>query len=308
MKALVIGGNGFIGSHLVDELVEKGHDVRVVDRSLLTYSNPISKVDYRICDFADQLAVADALEGIEVVFHLLSTTVPFTSNLDPAGDINSNLVGTVRLLEAMNKKRIKRIVFLSSGGTVYGFPKKSPISETHPLNPICSYGVVKVAIEKYLFMYQELYGLVPVILRPSNPYGERQTHSGVQGVIGTFMNKITNGQAIEVWGDGTVIRDFVYVKDLVRLCRIVSETNETGIFNAGTGVGHSIIDVINLLSAILNYDVTVQYKDAKKYDVKSSVLNISQAAKRFGWKPKTDLESGLKIVYKWSLNQFGGTH
>lgn len=182
MKALVLGGCGFIGSHLVDRLLASGHKVRVLDRAPELYRAPIANVDYRFGDFADAPLLAEALEGIEVVYHLISTTVPPTSNLDPVADVEGNLINTLRLLQLMVQKNIPKIVFLSSGGTVYGIPETVPIPESHPLRPICSYGVVKVAIENYFQMFHQLHGLVYVVLRASNPYGERQGHAGVQGV------------------------------------------------------------------------------------------------------------------------------
>lgn len=155
MRVLVIGCNGFIGSHLVDISFRSGHKVRVFDRSPEKFRSALPNVDYRLFDFNDTSAIAESLEGVDVVIHLLSTTVPSTSNLDLVADIQNNLIGTVRLLQMMLKKDVKRIVYLSSGGTVYGVPQIVPIPETHPLNPaFCSYGVVKVAIEKYLFMFQ----------------------------------------------------------------------------------------------------------------------------------------------------------
>jgi len=190
MKALVLGGGGFLGSHLVDELLKKNHDVRVLDRAAEQYRTTPDAVDYRLGDFADPAVVAEALQDIDTVYHLASATVPSTSNLDPAADITANLVPGVRLFEQLVRLGVRRIVFLSSGGTVYGDPKLMPVAVEHPVSPLCSYGVVKVATEHYLHMFQELYGLSPTILRASNPYGPRQGHLGVQGAIATFLNRL----------------------------------------------------------------------------------------------------------------------
>ena len=176
MRALVLGGSGFIGSHLVDALLADGQRVRVFDRQPDRFRDALTGVDYRFGSLADVSDVAEALAGVDVVFHLVSTSVPSTSNLDPVADIEGNLVTAVQLLDQMTRLDVRRIVFLSSGGTVYGNPGTSPVTETDPLRPICSYGVVKVAIENYLFMYQDLHGIEPVILRPSNPIGPRQGH------------------------------------------------------------------------------------------------------------------------------------
>jgi len=299
MRALVIGGNGFIGSHLVDTLLRAGHKVRVFDRCPESFRAPLREVDYRLHDFQDVAALAESLEGVEIVFHLLSTTVPSTSNLDPVADIQSNLVGTVRLLQLMQQKGIGRIVYLSSGGTVYGIPEVIPIPESHPLQPICSYGVVKVAIENYLLMFQKLYGLRPVILRPSNPYGERQGHGGVQGVVGTFLRKVKASEAIEVWGDGSVVRDFIHVSDLAALCLQVAEHNACGTFNVGSGIGHSILDILSAIERVIGEKLNPVFKPARSYDVSRVILDITQGTNTFDWKPSVDLEDGVARTWRW---------
>lgn len=238
MTALVLGGNGFIGSHVVDCLLAAGHEVRVFDRIPERFRAPMHNVDYRQGDFDDLPTLAEALEGVEVLFHLISTTVPSTSNLDPVHDIETNLVNSVKLFQLAVQKKVSRIVYLSSGGTVYGIPQTIPIPETHLLRPICSYGVVKVAVEHYLAMFQQLHGLEYVVLRPSNPYGERQGHFGVQGVVGTFLGKVKRNESVEVWGDGSIIRDYIYINDLARLCVLAGNSSGiSGAFNAGSGLG-----------------------------------------------------------------------
>ena len=190
MKLLVIGGCGFIGSHVVDKLLTYGHSVRVFDRQGERFRASLPGVDYCFGDFADRMALVEALSGVDVVYHLLSTTVPGTADLDPKTDVHDNLVGTINLLDSMERLGLVRILFLSSGGTVYGIPDTIPIPETHPLRPINSYGIVKATIEHYLQMYRRTRGLSPIIVRASNPYGPRQAHSGVQGVVSTFLRRI----------------------------------------------------------------------------------------------------------------------
>lgn len=299
MRALVFGGNGFIGSHLVDALLASGHQVRVFDRSYERFRPALSGVDYRLFDFKDSSAIAESLEGVDVVIHLLSTTVPSTSNLDVVADIESNLIGTVRLLQLMLQKEVKRIVYLSSGGTAYGVPQIMPIPETHPLNPICSYGVVKVAVEKYLLMFQQLYGLRPVILRPANPYGDRQGHGGVQGVINTFLARIKNCEKIEIWGDGSTVRDFIHVEDLADICRIAAETEIEGVFNVGSGSGCSILEIMNVLRAVTGREVSPVFKPGRNYDVPRVVLDISKTEEQLDWRPRIDLYNGVAKTWQW---------
>ena len=299
MKVLVLGGNGFIGSHVVDHLLAAGHKVRVFDRAPERYREPLKRVEYRLGGFDDTFQVAEALQGMDAVCHLISTTVPGTSNLDPVADVQSNLINTLLLLEQMRKKGMKRILYLSSGGTVYGNPESSPIREDHPLNPISSYGVVKVAIEKYLNMYQQLYGLEPVILRPSNPYGSRQGHSGVQGLIGTLLARTLAGEALEVWGDGSVVRDYMHVSDLARLCVTALESDSCGVYNAGSGQGHSINEIITLIRDAIDQQLQVNYRESRAFDVKEVVLDISRAKAAFGWQPKVSLADGISDQLQW---------
>jgi UDP-glucose 4-epimerase len=299
MSILVLGGNGFIGSHVVDALCAGGHDVRVFDRSLDPWRAPLAGVRYYLGNFDDRPLLAEALQGVDVVVHLISTTVPSTSNLDPVADIESNLVRSVRLLELMRGAGIKRIIFFSSGGTVYGVPDAIPIREDQALNPICSYGVVKVATEKYLLMFERLYGLRPLILRPSNPYGPRQGHVGVQGVVATFMNKVISGEMISIWGDGSVKRDYIEVTDLARLCRLGVESGATGVFNVGSGVGLSVNELVTVVERTTSIKAMTEYLPARQFDVPEIVLDVAKAQEVFGWRAEISFEEGMQRYLRW---------
>ncbi len=299
MNVLVLGGNGFIGSHVVDVLLMAGHSVRVFDRSPEKFRSPLPNVDYRLGAFEDSFLLAEALQGIDVVCHLISTTVPGTSNLDPVADIQSNLINTVRLLDQMRIMGVQKIIYLSSGGTVYGNPESVPIGEDQALNPICSYGVVKVAIEKYLFMYQQCYDLKPIVLRAANPYGPRQGHKGVQGLISTFLSKAINHDVLEVWGDGSVVRDYIYIEDLAQLCLAALDSEVTGVFNAGTGKGDSINEIIKAVDLVTGSTSCIKYKQGRSYDVLRVTLDTRKACEQFNWSPKVSLEEGVKLHFDW---------
>jgi UDP-glucose 4-epimerase len=307
MKVLVIGGCGFIGSHVTDALVARGLQVRVLDRRAEPFRAPLRNVDYVLGNFADTGQLFDALAGIDAVIHLASTTVPASANLDPVSDITGNLIATVRLLEIMRRAGQRRIVYLSSGGTVYGITGTDPVPETHALRPITSYGIVKVAIENYLHMEQALHGLGPVVLRAANPYGPRQGHTGVQGVIGTHLWKIARNEPVEIWGDGSVVRDFIHVRDLARLCADVVQSEATGCFNAGSGEGASINGVV----AAINRAVTASggapvqpvHKPGRAFDVPRIVLDIARARDSFGWSPRIPLDEGLAETWAWIRSQ-----
>lgn len=297
MKTLVLGGCGFIGSHLTDRLLLAGHEVRVLDHSPEKFRDALPEVDYRIADFGDEEALADALDQVELVYHLVSTTVPSTSNRDPEADVRENLVHSLRMLQMLVGKPMPRVVFISSGGTVYGIPEALPVSEEHRIAPICSHAVVKVAIENYLQMYAYLHGLEYVVLRVSNPYGERQGHFGVQGVIGTFLELLRQGKPIEVWGDGSVVRDFLSIDDLADLCVRAGESSASGIYNAGSGEGHSISQLIEIMQAVIGRQVDVSFRESRALDVPRIYLDISKARQEFGWSPSIGLEEGIRRLW-----------
>ncbi|MGD8840753.1 MAG: NAD-dependent epimerase/dehydratase family protein [Gammaproteobacteria bacterium] len=299
MKALVLGGNGFIGSHIVDYLLAAGHQVRVLDRSAEHFREAMAEVDYHLGDYGEAGTLKAALEGIDIVYHLASTTVPATSNQDPVADIQVNLVKTVQLLQSMVRQNVPRILFMSSGGTVYGIPEQSPIPESHPLKPICSYGVVKVAIENYLFMYRQLDHISPVVLRASNPYGERQGHTGVQGVIGTFLNKLRSGEPIEIWGDGSIVRDFLHVSDLADFAVRAGTSEFQGVLNAGSGEGYSICNILDAVANVTGQPVEPVFKQGRDYDVPEVVLDVTRAREEFGWDAKIDLSDGIERTWNW---------
>lgn len=303
MKALVLGGNGFIGSHLVDVLLKAGHSVRVFDRYPERFRAPLPEVEYITGLFGDAFAMAEALAGADVVYHLVSTTLPGTSNLNPADDVRDNLVGTLALLEQMVKTGVKRIVYLSSGGTVYGNPESDPVTEDHPLRPICSYGVVKVAVEKYLFMFRQLYGLSPVVLRPSNAYGPRQGHLGVQGIMATFLGNVAAGKPLVVWGDGSIIRDYVYAADLARICLMAGESDFSGVFNVGSGRGNSVSEIIETIIRVTGEKPEIRYEPARRFDVHKVVLDISRIVQTYGWRPETVLEDGIAKQWQWWIRK-----
>ncbi len=302
MNALVLGGNGFIGSHVVDNLLEAGHSVRVFDRSPERFRPPLANVEYVTGLFGDAFSIAEALAGIDVVYHLIGTTLPGTSNLNPTADVKDNLIGTVALLQQMVKTGVKRIIYLSSGGTVYGNPEKNPVTESHPLRPLCSYGIVKVAVENYLFMFQQLYGISAIIMRPSNAYGPRQGHTGVQGIISTFLSKTLSGETLVVWGDGSIIRDYIYVTDLARICLIAGESEVTDVFNVGYSKGYTISTIIETIAKVVGRKPAVHYEPARAFDVRHVVLDTTKIRKKFDWIPEISLDDGIKKQWEW-MNQ-----
>jgi UDP-glucose 4-epimerase len=299
MKILVLGGGGFIGYHLVEDLMVAGHQVKVLGRSdLPTRPLPVG-VEYVSGDLADSKLIRELLTDVSAVAHLVSGTVPSTGDKDPGKDVELNLLGTLSLLEDMAACNVTRILYLSSGGTVYGKPQEVPIPEGHILDPICSYGVVKVAIESYLKLYEIKAGIRPVVIRASNPYGLYQGNLGVQGIIGTYLNLALKHQPIEIWGDGSAIRDYIHVKDLSSLCVTALLSDRVGVYNGGSGTGTSVLHIAEIVQEITGNLIPIVYKPHRSLDVPVSVLDIERAKMDFDWEPKIGLREGIAGVWSW---------
>jgi len=300
-KALVLGGGGFLGSHLADALLLEGQSVRIFERpGIPRYRNftESEKIEWQEGDFNSQADIEVAVQGCSVVYHLISTTLPKSSNDNPIYDIESNVIGTVRLLEAARRAEVKKIVFISSGGTVYGIPKSVPITEEHSTDPTSSYGITKLAIEKYMSLYHELYGLDYSIIRLANPYGERQKSNAAQGVVAIFLHKAMTEQSIDIWGDGSVVRDYIYISDVIRvISKVTNYSGDVRIFNVGSGTGRSLNTILDTIENILKKPVKRTYKVGRLFDVPENVLDIQLAMKVLDWKPEVSFEEGVKKLY-----------
>lgn len=296
MNILVLGGHGFIGSHIVEALIHDGHNIRVFARHPAEF---ICDAEWFSGDFLDQGKLAEALIGIDAVVHCISTTVPATSAANYIYDIESNLIGTVELLRLMKEQGVYRLIYLSSGGTVYGNPVLNPVPENAALNPISSYGAVKVSIEKFIEVSKISWGIKPVILRPSNPFGERQGHKGVQGLISTVLNNVIDQKPTVIYGNGSAIRDYIYVKDLSKLVCKVLDSDRCGVYNAGSGHGYNINEVIETIESVTGVTVKKQNSEARGFDVSEIVLDNILAEKHFGWKASVSLSSGIEKQFNW---------
>jgi len=305
VRCLVTGGRGFIGSHLVDALLASGHSVRCFDRPHVA---PLGEA-YRTHpafelyegDLMSEADIIEALAGCEVCFHLVSTTLPKSSNADPVFDVESNVLGTVRLLAHAIKAGLRKVIFVSSGGTVYGIPVQLPIAETHPTDPVCSYGISKLAIEKYLGLYHQLHGLEYMVLRIANPFGELQRIQASQGAVAVFLGKVLRGEPVEIWGDGSVVRDYIYIADVVDA--LMAAFEQAGcrehVFNIGSGRGHSLNEVLDVIERVTGRTAIRRYLPGRPFDVPKSVLSIKRAQEDLGWSPKIDFENGLRRFARW---------
>lgn len=304
MIATVIGGSGFIGSHLVDRLLVEGWRVRVLDLGYDKFLGKREGVKYFLGSFLDGVVLGQAIEGADVVFHLATTTLPGVSDKDPEYDVATNLNGALRLMAAMVQRRAGKLVFLSSGGTIYGKQVETPIPETHSLEPHCSYGIVKLAIEKYLALFHSLHGLDYTILRPSNPYGPRQSLDRGQGAVPIFANLILRGEPIVIWGDGSIVRDFLAVEDLAEgVVKAAVYGGDERVFNLGSGCGASLNEVIHLISSTIGMPAHVNYVEPRKIDAPIVMLDIALAKRCLGWEPRVSLVHGIEsLIRAWSIN------
>lgn len=304
MNVLVLGGGGFIGSHVVELFLSRGVNVRALSRSAPL---PDLQCEWVRGDFLDKDLLLDSLHGVDVVVHSLGASVPATSAVNPIADVESNLLGTLNLLAAMRERGVSRLVYLSSGGTVYGNADVRFISESCPLAPISSYGAVKVAIEKFIGVAAFEWGLRPVILRPSNPYGERQG-GGRQGLISNVLSRAMQSLPVTVFGDGLNVRDYIYVRDLAELVVDATCTDEVGAYNVGSEVGHTVLDVVRIAQTITGVFIPVEHVAARRFDVREVVLDCSLAASVFGWRATTDIEVGVKAHFEWLKRQADSRH
>ena len=303
MKCAVLGGAGFIGSHLAERLLAAGHAVRVFG---LHDPGPASgyprhrDIEWMSGDFLDREHVSKAIAGCDAAFHLVSTTLPKSSNENPISDVESNIIGTLRLLDAWKHEGGGKVVFVSSGGTVYGVPRTVPIGEEHPTCPISSYGVTKLTIEKYLELYRVLHGVDYCVLRLSNPYGERQRVESGQGAVTTFLYRAHRNEPIEIWGDGSVVRDYLYVGDVAEaLVRALSYKGQHRIINIGSGVGRDLNQIVSAIERVIGRPLERRHLPGRNFDVPANVLNISLARSELGWQPATSFEEGLVRTLRW---------
>ena len=296
MKVLVTGGAGFIGSHVVGALIEEGHKVLVVD-NLSTgkkeYLNPEATF-YQLDIRSPELEDVFRREKPDLVNHHAAHVDVRHSVDDPRHDADVNIAGSLNLLECARRYGVSKFVYASSGGAIYGEPEHLPCDEGHPLNPLCPYGVSKLAVEKYLFVYGHTYGLRYVILRYPNVYGPRQDPTGEGGVVAIFARQMVRGEGAVINGSGEQERDFVYVDDIVSANRLAQDRLHGQIYNLGTGVGTSINDLFALMAAMTGYDAEPTHLPPKSGETFKIYLDSSKARVELGWQAEVGLHEGLR--------------
>ena len=274
-----------------------------------SYPEALDGIRFTTAEFSDRASLARAIEGAEYVFHLLAGSTPESSNRDPVADLESGVSGTLHLLAICRAAGVRKVVFVSSGGTVYGVPASVPIEESAPTNPICAYGVSRLAIEKYLHLYQHLHGLDYAVLRAANPFGPWQDPERRQGVIPAIMNSVLHERPAEIWGDGFVVRDYIYVGDVAEAVALVATySGEQRVLNVGSGVGRSVLEVVRDIVAVLGgQSAKVLHKPVRASDVPVSVLDTALIRRELGWVARTDWLTGLELTAAWLRREYDWT-
>ncbi|MBC7595410.1 MAG: NAD-dependent epimerase/dehydratase family protein [Kineosporiaceae bacterium] len=300
-NALVVGANGFLGSHLVDALAAAGHRVRAFDRFSgergPIYTAP--NVELRRGEFLSRTDLESAVEGQDLVFHFLSTTTPATAERDPTLDVRTNIAQTIELLESCVSAGVQHFYFASTGGAIYGNQGKHLYSEGDRALPVSPYAIGKLTIEHYLRYFQAMHGLDSTILRISNPYGSRQHSTKLQGFIPIALRHIMRGEKVVQFGDGSMVRDYIYVEDAVQMIlRIVASGNKSELYNIGSGHGSAVEDVITALRAVTLVDFEIERVAVPPTFVNRVVLDIDRYRSQFGEFTALSLADGIERTFR----------
>lgn len=311
MRTCIIGGAGFIGQHLMNALLSQGKKIRIVGRRSQELVALPDNVEYFQGDVRNRGFLLRALSEVDEIVDLAYSSVPKTSYENPLLDISDNLPGTVGLFDVVSGLSIKKIVYVSSGGTVYGEPQALPIAETHPTNPISPYGITKLALEKYAQMYHRLKGLPVVCVRPSNPYGEGQMPFIGQGFVATAIASMLAGRELTIYGDTGTTRDYIYVKDLALGLAAALDYGVPGeVYNLGSGVGRTNLDIIKELMPFAQEQglkPLIGHVAPRSFDVSSNVLESGKLRSCSDWEPKVSLSEGLRLTWDWHVAQYEGS-
>jgi len=295
-KVLVTGGAGFIGSNISDLLISNNYEVVILDNFSTGKKenvNPHVKVHYGDVKTISREVLEE--ENPEYVIHNAAQINVRSSIEDPLRDALENIIGSISLLEACKNKKIKKFVFASSGGTIYGNKQTLPVKETASLKPLSPYGIAKSTIEQYLKFYNATFGLEYVALRYANVYGPRQNPEGEAGIISVFLNQILTDKRPCIWGDGKQTRDFVYVGDVARANLLALDYSGTQkVFNIGTGKETSINNLYTIVKEITKYDLTAKHNPDYVESIPKTALDCTLAKNLLNWEPLTSLEQGIR--------------
>ena len=309
MLALVTGGAGFIGSNLVDQLLGRGHEVHVVDDLSSGKESNLEAAlaagaKLHTADIRDGDAMRELFGGVkpEVVFHLAAQIDVRVSVADPAYDARTNVEATANLLETGRVNGVRRFVFASTGGAIYGVTDVMPTPENTEARPMAPYGTSKLCAEQYLGLYERLHGMSTVALRFGNVYGPRQDVHGEAGVIAIFCGRLRRGEDLRVFGDGEQTRDYIYVGDLVEAIATAGEGDATGAINLGTEEETSVLRVAELLQVHAGATSPIDFQPARLGEIQRSVLDAGRAREVLGWSAATRIDEGLRLTWEASAD------
>jgi UDP-glucose 4-epimerase len=300
-KSLILGGAGFLGSNLAQRLVAQGETVRIFTRPSSSVSNIehiLDQVEVIYRDFMDDVALRSATQDIDTVYHLISTTFPSMTIESSVYDLLSNLLPTIRLVEACLANGVKKIIYASSGGTVYGNPSIIPTPEDHPLVPTSAYGQSKLTIENYLNFYARSTNLDINILRISNPFGPSQKLLGVQGIIAVAMGCAYYGRALKLYGKGKAVRDYLYIEDVIDAMLLAVTYPGSSVVNISAAVGHSVMEIVQAVEEISGRTISKEFIPDRPGDVQINILDNQKALQLYGWTPKTAFPDGLAKTWE----------
>jgi UDP-glucose 4-epimerase len=301
MRVLVTGGAGFIGSHLTDALLARGDQVTVLDdlstgrAARLDSQGPLHQIS--VTDQAGVTALTRQ-SRVEMIFHLAAQVDVRASVADPAADAEVNVTGTIDMLEAARAAGA-RLVFASTGGALYGMNAPVPSPEGLLPEPEAPYGTAKYCAEQYIGLYNRLHATRHTVLRLGNVYGPRQDPAGEAGVVSIFCGRVTSGQQLVVYGDGSQTRDYVYVGDVVDAFLAAADSSQPGTWNIGTGYETSVLDLIRLISQVAGQELQPHFAPPRSGELQRSGLDITRASHDLGWQATTPLDEGVATVYRW---------
>lgn len=306
-KIAIIGGAGFIGYNLTVFFADKGYSVKVISRSVFGDKFNIKNVDTTVLNANDTAACIDYIQDCETVIWLATASIPSTNSDTLIDDFKFNVDPIIRFLEEVKKTSVKRFIYLSSGGTIYGDSKgRTLLDESSPKNPISGYGLSKIISEKYIRFLTNNSSLQSFILRPSNVYGAHQNLIKPQGIIGFAFKAVLQETSIDLYNDGAVTRDFIYVTDLANAVLKCIESDyrggNTSIYNVGSEKGYTIKEILKKIDDVSKGNIVTINKSARSFDCNYNVLSSKKIEKDFNWKPEVSIEDGLQKVWEWIKN------
>jgi UDP-glucose 4-epimerase len=303
VRILVTGGAGFIGSNVVDRFIELGHEVAVFDdlsTGFREFVNP--RAEFHLGDLADASAIDRCVRAFEpeIVTHLAAQMDVRKSVTDPLFDARVNVLGSIGLLQACTKHGVRKVVYASTGGALYGEGRQLPATEDHPVNPESPYGASKHTVEHYLYLWKLLHGLDYTVLRYPNVYGPRQNPHGEAGVNAIFIGLMLEGKRPRIFGDGNAVRDYLYVSDVVDANVTALERGSGEMLNLGTGIGTSVNDIIRELQTILEFREEAIFEPARAGEIQRIYLDASRARQVLDWAPQISFSDGLRRTVEWT--------